>query len=84
MEYFEDIVAMKLSNNPDLAGAEWQPFDQDIAWTLAPTSPGEQATVFGQFRDAADNESLVTTASIVVSEAPPPSESVFLPIVTNQ
>jgi hypothetical protein len=83
-EYFEDIVAMKLSNSPDLAGAEWQPFDQTTAWTLAATPAGEQATVYGQFRDDADNESLVTTASIIVSAAPPASESVFLPIVTNQ
>lgn len=76
-ERFEDIKEMRISNSPlmekslQAAAVEWQPFAQDVAWTLEPTEPDEIATVYAQFRDGAGNESLIFQASILVVEPPP-------------
>lgn len=64
MELFNDIQEMKLSNDPLLTGASYQPFSQDAPWELAPTTPGEVAKVYAQFKDDAGNESLVILAGI--------------------
>ncbi len=63
-EFYGDIVEMQLSNTPDLSNVAWQPFVKEIAWELAATAEGELAHVYGRFRDAAGNESLVETAMI--------------------
>ncbi|MFN8490831.1 MAG: VWA domain-containing protein [Caldilineaceae bacterium] len=64
-DLFKDITEMKLSNKPDLSDAKYQPFAQNVAWTLdANTKAGALAKVYGQFRDAAGNESLITLGQI--------------------
>jgi hypothetical protein len=80
---FQDITEMKLSNDPLLTGADWQPFAQDVPWQLAPTPPNGEARVYAQFRDAAQNESLIVLDSILVQEPSGqlPANSVFLPLI---
>jgi hypothetical protein len=68
LHFFSDITQMKLSNDPQLTGASYQPFAQGVAWQLPPTAPGQSATVYAQFRDAAGNESPITSDEIRVKE----------------
>ncbi|MCB0139722.1 MAG: hypothetical protein KDE50_07425, partial [Caldilineaceae bacterium] len=49
-----------------MAGAEWEPFAQTKAWTLA-CNDGEMCIVYAQFRDAAENESLIVADSILLN-----------------
>lgn len=76
-EHFDDIKEMRLSNSPlmdkslQAAAVEWQPFEQNVAWMLDATEPGEIATVYAQFRDGAGNESLIFQTSILVAGSPP-------------
>ena len=82
--HFDDITEMKLSNDPQFTGADWQPFSQDTPWQLAPTQPGELATVYAQFRDAAQNESLVTLDDILVTqEQGGPTFTLHLPLISQ-
>ena len=64
------VMGMMISNNPDFDGAEWQPYDQTITWSLEPGAGGER-TVYVMFRDYAmpGNTSGVSKASI--SYSPP-------------
>ena len=63
--YYEDIVEVKVGNEPDLGKADWQPFKPQMEWALAETDSGEWARVYARFRDKAGNESLLETASIL-------------------
>jgi len=57
-------VQMRFSNDPLTLGAKrWASLAPEVDWTLDCQS-GELCTVYGQFRDAAGNESLVLSASI--------------------
>ncbi len=67
-EFYADIVAMKLGNSRDLSNVEWQRFEREVMWQLAPTKSGEMAHVYGLFRDKAGNESLLETAMIRYEE----------------
>ncbi|MCB0098202.1 MAG: hypothetical protein KDE46_20865, partial [Caldilineaceae bacterium] len=59
-------VEMRISNDPTMAGAEWEPFAQTKAWTLE-CNDGEMCIVYAQFRDAAENESLIVADSILLN-----------------
>jgi hypothetical protein len=86
-ETFDDIVEMRISNDPTLADADWQPFAQDVPWQLLPTAVGEETRVYAQVRDAAQNESLIVLDAIVMAEQTgggEPANSIYLPMVTNQ
>jgi hypothetical protein len=74
-EVFADIVEVKLSNNPHFGGAFWQDFAEELPWTLD-ALPGEVATVYAMFRDAADNESVAPEAARIRYSFP-----IYLPIV---
>lgn len=63
--YFEDIAEMMISNDPFFGGATWQPFQQDIPWTLDPADPGKFSQVYARFRDDAGNESVYTSVATV-------------------
>jgi hypothetical protein len=58
-------VEMKISNDPSFAGAIWEPLVQQKPWILG-SSPSAVYRVYAQFRDAAQNESLVVYDDIVV------------------
>ncbi|MFN8446503.1 MAG: VWA domain-containing protein [Caldilineaceae bacterium] len=78
-----DVTEMRISNDPTLSDADWEPFSQNKAWQLAPTQPGEIAKVYAQVRDAAHNESLIVLDDIKVSDGQGASTNVYLPIVVR-
>jgi hypothetical protein len=80
-ELFADIQEMKLSNDPLLTGAEWQPFAQDVPWELAATAPGQFAKVYAQFKDEADNESLVVQGAIQIEGGQQFPDGLYLPSI---
>jgi len=83
-EFFDDITQMRLSNDPLLTGADWQPFAQGVPWQLAPTVPGQIAKVYAQFRDDAGNESLITLSGIrVVTDGTTLPNQLYLPLITK-
>jgi hypothetical protein len=74
-------IQMRLSNSPDMAGAQWQPVAQKVPWTLA-CAEGQQCIVYAQFKDAAGNESLIVNDSILFDEnASGPTINLFLPSI---
>lgn len=75
-EAFTDIVEMKISNDPSLAGADWQAFAQDVSWTLE-ASFGELAQVYVLFKDASDNESVGPAIGSIYWAA----QKIYLPLV---
>jgi len=49
-------LQMRLSNSADFSGAAWRPLASQVPdWDLGELRPGQEATVFVQFRDAAGN-----------------------------
>lgn len=75
---FDDIVEMKLSNDPSLAGAEWQTFTQGVAWRLASTTtPGMPAHAYARFRDDASNESVGTEVGSILYDP----IAIYLPLI---
>jgi len=77
-------VEMRIANDESMAGAEWEPLAAQKPWTLA-CADGQVCTVFAQFRDAANNESLVVNDFVVLDEdvIPPTGQQIFLPLVSN-
>jgi hypothetical protein len=68
-------IQMKISNDPNLTGAVWQPLQQEVPWTLA--CPGlTQCRVFIQFKDAAGNESSIVEDDIFLNQA-----NLYLPFI---
>lgn len=53
---------MRVSNDPGMADAQWEPYQSSRSWTLE-AGDGEK-TVYVKFRDAADNESAIVSDSI--------------------
>jgi hypothetical protein len=49
-------IEVRISNDPNFAGAVWEPLIQEKPWTLA-LGPAGLRTVYAQFRDGAGNES---------------------------
>ncbi|MFL5800697.1 MAG: choice-of-anchor X domain-containing protein, partial [Roseiflexaceae bacterium] len=66
------VKEMLISNQPDFAGATWQPYAPTKTWTLGQLSG--LAAVYVKYRDFAGNESDMAVATIHV-------QPVFLPIV---
>ena len=75
LQVFEDIVEVKLSNDPSFVGAGWQPFQQELPWTLD-AERGQVATVYALFRDGARNESVAPEAARILYAFP-----TYLPLV---
>lgn len=72
---FNDITEVQISNDPSMAGAIWQPFEQDIPWQL-PFTPGLHS-VYARFLDASGNESVsIETATIQLDIS-----QIFLPVL---
>lgn len=59
----------KLSESPRFDGADWQPYQTAIDWTLSPEQ-GEK-TLYVKYRDQAQNESEVAMAKILLDNQPP-------------
>lgn len=77
-------VQMRISNHEDMSGAVWEPVTPTKSWTLA-CNTGDTCTVYAQFKDAAQNESLIVNDTIEL-ELDPGSETgfgLYLPVVTR-
>ena len=70
------IADMMISNNPDFAGATWEPYANQKPWTLKVENG--RAVVYVKFRDAAGNESDVAV-DVIYAEV-----KVYLPIILKQ
>lgn len=68
-------IEMKIGNDPNLTGAVWQPFQQEVPWTLACAELME-CRVYIQFRDGAGNESSIVADDIFLNQL-----SVYLPLI---
>ena len=66
---FTDITEMMLSNDPSFAGAVWQPFQQDVPWSLHLVAKGEVAYVYARFKDAHGNESVTPEVGSILFDA---------------
>ena len=66
---FSDISEMMLSNDPTFAGAVWQPFQQDVPWSLHLPKKGEVAHVYARFKDAHGNESVTPEVGSILFDA---------------
>ena len=77
-------VQMRISNDPSMAGAQWQPVQQEVPWTLGNCQVGEQCVVYAQFKDAAGNESLIVNDSILLAADESAGNSLFLPLINNK
>lgn len=67
------VTQMRVSENENFNDTEWQAYEEIISWEL------NGDTVYAQFRDAANNESLVYS-----SEINSHNDKVYLPMITRQ
>lgn len=72
------VTHVLISDHADFEGATWQPYASTATWRLAPTATG-RATVYVKYRDAAGNESELTSATIRVEDGP--SYTLRLPVI---
>ncbi|MCB0044753.1 MAG: VWA domain-containing protein [Caldilineaceae bacterium] len=63
------VKEMRISNKADMSDADWEPYQQTKAWTLE-CAAGEECVVYAQFKDSAENESLIINDSILRVSAP--------------
>jgi len=71
-------VEMRFSNAPGAPWTDWKPVESPVPWVLpASCAYGTECTVYGQFRDAALNESVIIADSINLVEP----ETLYLPLV---
>jgi hypothetical protein len=74
-------IQMRISNNPTMAGAEWEPLHQTRAWNLAALcTVGKRCQVYAQVRDGALNESNIVKDSILLEAG----QALYLPLLTRQ
>ncbi|MFK7800760.1 MAG: choice-of-anchor X domain-containing protein [Anaerolineae bacterium] len=82
VDLFDDITEMKISNQADLSDADWVSFTTEVDWRLEPDGSSDLAKVYAQFRDGAKNESVITTAVIMIpSNSTAGGMKVFLPMI---
>jgi len=71
-------VEMRFSNLPGAPWTDWKPVESPVPWVLpASCAYGTECTVYGQFRDAALNESIIVPDSISLVWP----ETLYLPLV---
>jgi len=68
---------MRFTNNTGAGWSPWEPFAPEKPWMLDPEcAPGTSCVVYAQFKDAAENESLVVYDEIFFQPA-----RIYLPLV---
>ncbi|WP_027001564.1 hypothetical protein [Hugenholtzia roseola] len=67
---------MKVSNQADFKGAEWQPYQRNLKWLL--TEGEGEKKVYAKFRDNAKNETPPTSAMIVKDTEAPKNLSLII------
>ena len=76
-------IQMRFSNTQDMSSAAWEPLAPTKPWTLD-CAAGQMCTVYAQFKDGAENESLIVFDTILLEEvAGNLSNQLFLPVVTR-
>lgn len=75
-------VQMRISNSDDMSGAVWEPVTPTKSWALD-CAPGATCTVYAQFKDAAQNESLIVYDAIQLDADADAGFGLFLPVVTR-
>jgi hypothetical protein len=70
-------VEMRISNDPALTDAAWEPLAPQKEWTLQ-CAAGEVCTVYAQFRDGADNVSQIVDDQIIFD-----ATFTYLPLITK-
>jgi hypothetical protein len=73
-----DGIEMRFRNDLSDPWTAWEPLADEKAWTLDCRS-GELAVVFAQFRDGAENESLVYSSEILCLH-----KDIYLPVIFRQ
>jgi hypothetical protein len=74
-------VHMRFSNDLSTIGSvEWEPLAETKPWTLD-CADGETCIVYGQFRDRADNESLIVDRQVILVLCQGEDCAVYLPII---
>lgn len=76
------VVEMKVSNRPDFAGADWEPFVTSKQWTLDPDASGT-ATVFVVYRDGEGNVSEIGFETFVVDDEAAVPVRLYIPEVSR-
>lgn len=66
----EGAFKMKISNNPDFAGVDWERYTEERIWVLDTDQDGAK-TVYALFADIVDNTSPTTKASIALDREAP-------------
>ncbi len=73
-------VEMRFRNETTGAWSAWEPFAESVPWTLSSSCRyGTVCTVYGQFRDAAENESSLVADDIIMA-----GSELYLPLVLRQ
>ena len=62
MSASSETEIMQVSNESDMGGAQWEPYQSSYSWTLEPGDGPKR--VYVRFRDAADNESAIVSDEI--------------------
>jgi len=77
-------VQMRISNSEEMSGAVWEPVTPTKNWTLA-CEPGDTCTVYAQFKDAAENVSLLIsdTIELDVNAGGEAGGELYLPLITR-
>lgn len=78
-----DIVEIKISNDPNFDDDPWQPFDPTgVSHQLSPgTPPGSVATVYVLLKDDDGNESVGPETDSIIYDPNSGSNRIFLPII---
>jgi len=74
-------VEMRISNSEDMSGAVWEKVTPTKSWTLA-CNPGEACIVYAQFKDAAQNVSLIVNDAVEL-DATAGTAQIFLPLINR-
>lgn len=69
------VTEMKIGEDPDLSGVEWEPFANNFPVTLS-TGEGTK-TLYAQFRLENDEETVIVSDSIIVDRTPPTGDVSF-------
>jgi len=75
-------VQMRFANTDDMSEAAWEPLAVTKTWSLD-CNPGETCTIYGQFRDAAGNESLIVNDTIYLDAGGNTNSQLYLPAVSR-
>jgi len=75
-------IQMRFSNTQDMSEAVWEPLAVTKAWTMD-CEVDEVCTVYAQFKDGAENESLIVFDTILLTAEETSTIQLFLPVIAR-